>query len=92
VSELLERVITAATLRVAIRSKIRNGTSRRRISLLINVYAPAGVRSDRDDGTGVQRLAVEVIPHQQRIAFLEALERLTDDPPVTETAASRLVG
>ncbi|HZK90153.1 MAG TPA: hypothetical protein VFC56_08415 [Stellaceae bacterium] len=66
--------------------------NRRSISLLINSFAPPGICSDREDGTGVQRLAVEVIPHRQRAAFLEALDQLVDDPPAVEPTIARLVG
>jgi hypothetical protein len=89
---MFERVITAASLRMAIRAKLRTGVSGRRVSMLVNAFAPPGVVSDRDHGEGVQRLAVEVIPHRQRAAFLEALHDLTEDSPVTETKISRLVG
>lgn len=91
-TEILDRVITAARLRTEIRAKLRAGASSRSISLLINGFAPPGVRSDREDGSGVQRLAVEVIPHRQRAAFLEALDQLTDDESDPQAAKSRLVG
>jgi hypothetical protein len=74
-TEALENMITATTLRHAIRAKLRAGTSRRAISMLIAFYAPADARA-RDDGTGVQRLAVEVIPHGRRPAFLVDLDKL----------------
>jgi len=78
-TEVLQRVITAATLRQAIRAKIRVGVNPRAISLLINAHASPDARSDREDETGVQRLAVETIPHARRAAFLAALDRLQDD-------------
>lgn len=90
-TENFDRVITAARLRAEIRTKIRAGASGRSISLLINAYAPPGIRSDREESSGVQRLAVEVIPHRQRAAFLEALHQLVDDGPVAEPTISRLV-
>lgn len=88
----MERVITAATLRTAIRTKIRSGTNPRSISLLINRYAPADAHSDREDNAGVQRLAVEVIPHGQRRPFLDALELLPEDRQAAAPAIARLAG
>ena len=73
-SEALESVITAATLRAAIRAKISAGISRRAISLLINAYAPHRAQGGRDDDTGTRRL-----PHERRVAFLVALGPLQDD-------------
>ena len=78
-SEALESVITAATLRAAIRAKISAGISRRAISLLIHAYAPHRARGGRDDDTGTRRLPVEVIAHERRVAFLVALGQLQDD-------------
>jgi hypothetical protein len=92
VPEITERVITAAALRMAIRTKIRSGASGRSISLLINSFAPPDVRTDREDSSGVQRLAVEVIPHRHRVAFLEALDQLADVAPAAMPQVSRLVG
>ena len=74
-TQVLENVITATTLRHAIRAKLRSGVTRRAISMLIAMYAPADARA-RDDGTGVHRLAVEVIPHARRPAFLISLDQL----------------
>jgi hypothetical protein len=79
VSEALESVITAATLRAAIRAKISAGISRRAISLLIEAYAPPRTRGRRDDDTGMRRLPVEVIVHERRVAFLVALGQLQDN-------------
>ncbi|MBV9555279.1 MAG: hypothetical protein JO032_21065 [Alphaproteobacteria bacterium] len=90
--DIMERVITAATLRTAIRNKIRAGVSGRSISILINRHAPADAHSEREDASGVQRLAVEVIPHGQRAAFLEALDHLSDDAPAVKPAVARLAG
>jgi hypothetical protein len=82
--ETLENMITATTMRHAIRAKLRAGTSRRAISMLIAYYAPADAHS-RDDGSGVQRLAVEVIPHGRRPAFLVELDLLgLSGPPEEE--------
>ena len=89
-SEVLESVITAATLRTAIRAKISAGISRRAISLLIEAYAPPRTRGRRDEDTGRQRLPVEVIAHERRVAFLAALGQLEDDDPVVHN--DRLAG
>ena len=86
-SEVLRRVITAETLRAEIRAKIRAGVSRRAISLLIHSFR--SVESPfvgRDEGLGVPRLPVEVIPNGQRPAFIAALNRLQDD--LSESAAT----
>jgi hypothetical protein len=80
-ADVLERLITSAALRGAIRSKLRTGASREMISFLIRDYAPAGLRSDRTDGRA-PRLAVELIPHRGRTAFLAALSDLPNLRPV----------
>jgi len=77
---VLERVITSANLRKAIRSKLRTGASREMISFLIRDYVPAGLRSDRLAGRA-PRLAVERIPHRRRAAFLAALSELSRRRP-----------
>jgi hypothetical protein len=84
-ADVLERVITSATLRGAIRSKLRTGASREMISFLIGAYAPAGLRSDRTDGRA-PRLAVELIPHRGRTAFLAALSDLPNRRPVARSS------
>ena len=86
--KVLERVITAETLRTAIRAKIRKGVSRRTISELIYAYAPPAAAARADDSS-LHRVAVEVIPHERRAAFLCELARLRDDLPVApvETGA-----
>jgi hypothetical protein len=88
VAEVLDEGITTAILRTAIRERISAGISRRTVSFLINAYAPPTAQG-RDDGSGVQRLPVEVIPHERRAAFLCELARLRDDLPVApvETGA-----
>jgi hypothetical protein len=88
-TEVLEHVITAETLRMAIRAKLRIPVSRRTISLLIQAYAPTAIPG-RDDGTDVRRLPVEAIPDGQRVAFLGALDQLQDDLSNIATTAVRL--
>ena len=92
-TEVLESVITATTLRTAIRAKIDAGVSSRAISQLINIYAPAGAGRGREDDSGGQRLPVEVIPHEWRVAFLVALDKLRDDDAAGVAATTdRLAG
>jgi hypothetical protein len=90
VSEAPDGIITSATLRTAIRAKISAGISRRAISLLIHGYAPPEAQGRDEDS--VRRLAVEVIPHERRVAFLDALARLQDDLPITPITTARLAG
>jgi hypothetical protein len=75
-AQQLEEVITSDALRTAIRDKVRAGITRRAISELICRFVPAGTPGGRDDGTGVIRLPVELIRHDQRAAFLCAVSRL----------------
>jgi hypothetical protein len=89
VTEILDERITAVILRTAIREKINAGLSRRAVSLLILAYAPPKAQG-RDDGSDVQRLAVEVIPDSQRAAFLRDLAQLRDDLPVAPVDTVRL--
>jgi hypothetical protein len=91
VAEVPDPVITTAILRTAIRERISAGISRRTVSLLINAYAPPNAQG-RDDGSDVQRLPVEVIPHSGRAAFLCELARLQDDFPVAPVETARLTG
>jgi hypothetical protein len=71
----LVRVITSATLREAIRAKLRAGASREMISFLISARAPSGLRASRMHGRA-PRLPVEQIPHRGRSEFLAALSSL----------------
>jgi hypothetical protein len=90
-TEPLEHVVTAAILRTAIRAKLAAGTTRRTVSMLINSYVPSGTHAERDDDTGIKRLPVELIPHNQRTQFLRALEKLTDEAPApVQMEAERL--
>jgi hypothetical protein len=91
VTEVPGDIITTAILRTAIRERIGAGIGRRAVSLLINAYAPPKAQG-RDDGSGVQRLAVEVIPHSRRAAFLCELARLQDDFPVAPAETACLTG
>ena len=69
-----ERVLSATTLRTAIRIKCHAGVSHRTIAQLIACYVSAEAAADREDGRS--RLPVELIHSDQRAAFLEALQRV----------------
>lgn len=73
-SELTELVLTADMLRTSIRAKLRTGASRRDVSVLIRAYAPC-VKTERKDER-VYRVPVELIPLEQRVSFLDALNEL----------------
>jgi hypothetical protein len=90
-TDVPRNVLTTATLRTAIRAKIREGVSPRAISTLINDYAPDAPAGRIE--SGVQRRAVELIPPGQRVDFLVALNELQDDlPRVTTKIDYALVG
>jgi hypothetical protein len=75
VTKVVERAITTAVLRTAIKAKLRSGTTSQAISSLISLYMPPEAHTERYDG-GVRRLPVEMIAHRQRVAFLSALAEL----------------
>jgi hypothetical protein len=75
----LDLVVTANMLRTAIRAKLGLGATRRAIWGLIAHYARDGAHMRRREEGGVPRLPVEVIPHERRGAFLDALNDLRDD-------------
>jgi hypothetical protein len=86
VSEVSEPdiVISAATLRTAIRAKVRAGTDRQTITLLIGKYVPS-TRNTMRLSDGVYRLPVEMIPLSRRTAFLDALKELPSQRPSEAT-------
>ena len=67
-------VVTAAKLRSVIRSKLDNGLSRQTISDLIAEHVPPEALKRRGEGRA-RRVPVELIPLDQRVAFLAALAR-----------------
>jgi hypothetical protein len=77
-SETIDTIITADTLRTAIRAQIRRGTRRETVSALINAYAAPEARTMRRHGN-TERLPVQTIPYGRRMAFLDALNRLPDE-------------
>ena len=72
----LDLVVTANMLRTAIRAKLGSGATQRAIWGLIVHYARGGAHMGRREEGGVPRLPVEVIPHERRGAFLDALNEL----------------
>ena len=68
-------VITAATMRTAIREKLdAGGIGKRAISLLINDYAVPDPSGSERMTMGTPRRPLENIPQERRADFLEALE------------------
>ena len=88
-SEASEFVLPVGMLRTAIRAKLRRGTSRQAISLLIRKFVPDGVNTERRQGQ-VYRLPVEVIPLDRRLSFLDALNELPNRLPAVATGIDRL--
>ena len=82
-TELLDRVLSPACLRQVIRAKCNAGVCSQTISQLIACYVPANIAGDDRS----RRLHVELIPAHQRMAFLEAVQRL---PTPRGTAASKI--
>jgi hypothetical protein len=82
-------VVTSNMLRTAIRAKLGSGAKRRAISLLIARYARDGVMTARREEDGVSRLPVEVIPHERRVAFLDAINQLPEQRVRSTTTAAR---
>jgi len=78
VTDDLDLVVTANMLRTAIRAKLGSGATQSAISGLIVHYARDGAHMGRREDGGVHRLPVEVIPHERRAAFLDALNELPD--------------
>lgn len=72
----LDLVVTANMLRTAIRAKLGAGARHRAIWGLIVCFARGDAPTRRREEGGVHRLPVEVIPHERRAAFLDALNEL----------------
>jgi len=73
-TELLDRVLSPASLRQVVRAKCSAGFCSQTISQLVACYVPADIIAGYNDGS--RRLPVELIPAHQRMAFLEAVQRL----------------
>jgi hypothetical protein len=78
VTDELDLVVTSNMLRTAIRAKLCSGATQRAIWGLIAHYARDGAHMRRREEGGVHRLPVEVIPHERRASFLDALNELRD--------------
>jgi hypothetical protein len=78
VTDDLDLVVTANMLRTAIRAKLGSGATQREIWGLIARYARDGAHTRKREEGGVHRLPVEVIPHERRGSFLDALNELSD--------------
>ena len=89
---MLELVLTTDMLRTAIRSKLRSGTSRQPISALIRTYAPDGAEAGRRKNAGSYRIPLELIPHERRTEFLDALYELPSDGRPSIDRLAHLVG
>jgi hypothetical protein len=59
--------------------------------VLICTYTPQRAKTKRMDG-GVSRVSVELIPLEQRVSFLEALNELPNPLPAVETRIAPLAG
>ena len=77
-SELVDRFISAAALREAIKAKCVAGAQREVICRLIASYVPDDIATEHDCGRS--RLPVELIPGHRRSAFSEALHHLPSAP------------
>lgn len=75
----VEQVITAAILRMAVRSKLHAGASNEAVSLLVLSYVPPERRTRRTE-EGLSRQPLEHIPHTRRAEFLNSLINLPVAP------------
>jgi hypothetical protein len=81
--------VSVATLRDAVRSKLRSGATKDAVYLVILDHVPPEVRRVRL-GTGISRQALELIPPERRADFLNALiEMPKAETPKAETPATR---
>jgi hypothetical protein len=72
-TDLLDRVLSVATLRTVVRQKCCAGVSGQTISRLVASFVQAEEVANRERS---ERLPVELIHPDQRVAFLEVLQRL----------------
>jgi hypothetical protein len=70
-SAAVGRAISEATLRDAVRSKLRSGAAKDTANLVILDHVPPKVRIERVEG-GISRQALEHIPLEGRADFLKA--------------------
>lgn len=74
----LDFIVTSNMLRTAIRAKLAVGVTQRTIWLLIAHFARDGAKTRQREEGGVHRLPVEIISHERRAAFLDALNELSE--------------
>jgi hypothetical protein len=89
-TELLDRVLSVATLRTMVRQKCGAGVRGETISRLIAAYVSADVVADSLGESESGRLSVEMIDPDRRVAFLEALQRLPARRPIVRNEAALL--
>jgi hypothetical protein len=87
VTDLMERVLSAATMRTIIRQKCCAGVSGETISRLIAAYVRPETVAQYEDKPRPGRIPVELIPADRRVAFVEALQRL----PVSRSFAGNKI-
>jgi hypothetical protein len=75
-TDLLERVLSVATLRTVVRQKWCAGVGGETISRLIASYMDPETLARYENKSRPGRLPLELIPADRRGAFLEALQRL----------------
>ena len=78
-TDLLDRVLSVATVRTVVRQKCSAGVGRVTISMLIASFMEAAEVTNRDRA---ERFPLELIYPDRRAAFLEVLQRL----PTSRTA------
>jgi hypothetical protein len=81
-TDLLDRVLSVATIRTVVRGRCCPGVSGPTISRLVASYAPADAVAGFANKDRSGRLPVELVPPHRRVALLAALQRL----PVSRTA------
>lgn len=86
-TETIDVIIAADTLRTAIKAQLRRGTRRETVSALIKAYAAPEAQTVRRHGH-TYRLPVETIPYGRRKAFLDALHQ---QPEQQESLIAELV-
>jgi hypothetical protein len=88
-TDLLERVLSAATLRTVVRQRCCAGVSGFTISRLIASYVSAEAVLGFANNERSGRLPVELVPAHRRGAFLETLQRVPANRASNEIATLR---
>lgn len=89
-TELLDRVLSVATLRTVVRQKCVAGVRGETISRLIAAYVSADAVAESVRASQSERLSVEMIDPDRRVAFLEALQRLPAGRPTARNEVALL--